>query len=36
MTYNGRPRAAEVVVEGGVARLSRRRETLEDLTARDA
>ncbi len=36
MTYNGRPRAAEVVVEGGEARLSRRRETLEDLTSRDA
>ncbi len=36
MTYNGRPRAAEVTVEDGVARLSRRRETLEDLLARDA
>ncbi len=36
MTYNGRPRAAEVVVEGGVPRLSRRRETLDDLTSRDA
>ena len=35
MTYNGRPRAAEVAVEGGVPRLSRRRETLEDLVARD-
>ena len=35
-TYNGRPRPAEVVVEGGVARLSRRRETLDDLVARDA
>ncbi len=33
--YNGRPRPAEVVVEGGEARLSRRRETLEDLVARD-
>ncbi|MEO8247230.1 MAG: diaminopimelate decarboxylase [Chloroflexota bacterium] len=35
-TYNGRPRPAEVVVEAGEARLSRRRETLEDLVARDA
>ncbi len=35
MTYNGRPRAAEVVVEGGIPRLSRRRETLDDLLARD-
>jgi diaminopimelate decarboxylase len=35
-TYNGRPRPAEVVIEAGVARLSRRRETLEDLVARDA
>jgi diaminopimelate decarboxylase len=35
MTYNGRPRAAEVVVDGGVPRLSRRRETVEDLLARD-
>ncbi len=34
--YNGRPRPAEVVLEGGVARLSRRRETLEDLVSRDA
>lgn len=34
--YNGRPRPAEVVVEGGEARLSRRRETLADLVARDA
>jgi diaminopimelate decarboxylase len=34
-TYNGRPRPAEVVVEAGEARLSRRRETLEDLVARD-
>ena len=33
--YNGRPRPAEVVLEGGVARLSRRRETLEDLVSRD-
>lgn len=30
--YNGRPRPAEVVVDGGEARLARRRETLEDLT----
>ena len=35
MTYNGRPRAAEAVIEGGQLRLSRRRETLEDLVARD-
>jgi len=34
-TYNGRPRAAEVVVEDGIPRLSRRRETLDDLLARD-
>lgn len=34
-TYNGRPRPAEVVVAGGGARLSRRRETLEDLLVRD-
>lgn len=33
--YNGRPRPAEVVVEGGRLRLSRRRETLDDLVARD-
>ncbi|HSM38296.1 MAG TPA: hypothetical protein VK838_03110, partial [Candidatus Limnocylindrales bacterium] len=33
--YNGRLRAAEVVVEGGVPRLSRRRETLDDLLRRD-
>jgi diaminopimelate decarboxylase len=30
-TYNMRPRAAEVLVEGGRARLIRRRETFEDL-----
>jgi len=30
--YNFRPRAAEVLVEDGVARLVRRRETFEDLT----
>ena len=29
--YNSRPRAAEVIVEGGRARLARRRETLEEL-----
>jgi diaminopimelate decarboxylase len=29
--YNGRPRAAEVLVEGGSHRLIRRRETYEDL-----
>ena len=29
--YNGRPRPAEVVVEGGKATLVRRRETIEDL-----
>jgi diaminopimelate decarboxylase len=29
--YNSRARAAEVMVEGGKARLVRRRETLEDL-----
>lgn len=34
--YNGRPRPAEVVVEGGEPRLSRRRETLDDLVSRDA
>ncbi|MEW5772687.1 MAG: diaminopimelate decarboxylase [Thermodesulfobacteriota bacterium] len=31
--YNSRPRAAEVLVDGGVARLIRRRETYEDLIA---
>jgi diaminopimelate decarboxylase len=31
--YNSRPRAAEVLVEGQTARLIRRRETYEDLTA---
>src|SRR6185503_9471489 len=35
-TYNGRLRPAEAVLEGGELRLSRRRETLDDLTARDA
>lgn len=34
--YNGRLRPAEAVVEGGTLRLSRRRETLEDLVARNA
>lgn len=33
--YNGRARPAQVVIEGGVPRLSVRRETLEDLVARD-
>jgi len=33
--YNGRLRPAEAVLEGGELRLSRRRETLDDLTARD-
>ncbi|HVS65543.1 MAG TPA: diaminopimelate decarboxylase [Thermoanaerobaculia bacterium] len=32
-TYNARPLAPEVVVEGGVARLARRRQTFEDLLA---
>lgn len=31
--YNSRPRAAEVLVDGGKARLARRRETLKDLDA---
>ncbi len=30
--YNSRPRAAEVIVDGGKARLARKRETYEDLT----
>ncbi len=30
--YNSRPRAAEVIVDGGKARLARRRETDKDLT----
>ena len=30
-TYNSRPRAAEVMVEGDKAMLVRQRETLEDL-----
>jgi diaminopimelate decarboxylase len=32
-TYNQRPRPAEVIVEGEVARLARRRETVDDLVA---
>ena len=35
-SYNGRLRPAQVVLEGGELRLSRRRETLEDLIGRDA
>lgn len=34
--YNGRLRPAQAVTEGGQLRLSRRRETLQDLLARDA
>ena len=34
--YNGRLRPAEVVIDRGSLRLSRRRETLEDLLGRDA
>jgi diaminopimelate decarboxylase len=33
--YNGRLRPAQAVIEGGAVRLSRRREALEDLVARD-
>jgi diaminopimelate decarboxylase len=33
--YNGRLRPAQAVIEAGAARLSRRRETLDDLVARD-
>jgi diaminopimelate decarboxylase len=33
--YNGRLRPAQAVIEGGELRLSRRRETLDDLVARD-
>jgi diaminopimelate decarboxylase len=29
--YNARPRAAEIIVEGDIYRLARRRETFEDL-----
>jgi len=32
-TYNMRPRPAEVLIEGGAARLTRRRESFEDLVA---
>ena len=35
-SYNGRLLAAQAVIEGGQIRLSRRRETLEDLLSRDA
>jgi diaminopimelate decarboxylase len=31
--YNTRPRAAEILVDGGTARLARRRETYDDLLA---
>ena len=34
--YNGRLRPAQAVIEDGRVRLSRRRETLEDVVARDA
>jgi diaminopimelate decarboxylase len=34
--YNGRLRPAEAVIDGGELRLSRRRETLDDVLARDA
>jgi len=34
-SYNGRLRPAQAVIDGGELRLSRRRETLEDLVARD-
>lgn len=34
--YNGRLRPAQAVIEGGDIRLSRRRETFEDVVARDA
>jgi diaminopimelate decarboxylase len=34
--YNGQPRPAEIVVEGGVARVARRRETWEELLAWEA
>jgi diaminopimelate decarboxylase len=33
--YNGRLRPAQAVIEGGSVRLSRRRETLDDVVARD-
>jgi len=31
-SYNSRPRAAEVLVSGGRARVIRKRETYDDLT----
>jgi diaminopimelate decarboxylase len=34
-SYNGRLRPAQAVIEGGELKLSRRRETLEDVLARD-
>jgi diaminopimelate decarboxylase len=34
--YNGQPRPAEIVVEGGKARVARRRETWEELLATEA
>ena len=34
--YNGRLRPAQAVIDRGELMLSRRRETLEDLVARDA
>jgi diaminopimelate decarboxylase len=34
--YNSQPRPAEVLVEGGAARLVRRRETYEDLVRLEA
>jgi diaminopimelate decarboxylase len=34
-TYNGTPRAAAVVVEDGRARLVTRRETVDELLARE-
>jgi diaminopimelate decarboxylase len=34
--YNSRPRAAEILVEGGAFRLARRRETYEDLVRGEA
>src|SRR5690606_6722663 len=35
-SYDGRLRPAQAVLEGGTVRLSRRRETWEDVIARDA
>ncbi|HEX9106126.1 MAG TPA: diaminopimelate decarboxylase [Longimicrobiales bacterium] len=35
-TYNARPRPAEVIVDGGSARLVRKRETLDDLVRGEA